>query len=127
MSAEQNPIMIPVFLAGILAYALAKEGCEVIGKVGTNLCNETKAFVEEGSKLGKNALKDLTLGSIENLVHGVEDGGTIFNAMVGGVEIAFQRCGKAIVGTIANNENEYISEEIAENISKSYQNIISEI
>ena len=127
MSSANNPVMAPAFGAAILACALAKEGCKVIGDLGITLCEETSAFLTQGSTLGANALKDLASGITGNMIHGVKDGATIFGAMVGGVEVMFQRCGQAIIGISATDEDECISADIAENISKRYAEILNEI
>jgi hypothetical protein len=127
MSSAYDPVLAVTFGAPILAYALVSEGCEVVGDLALSLSKETEAFLTRGSTLGKNALKDLSTGLTGNLIHGVKDGGTVFGAMVGGVEVIFQRCGQTIIGIYANDENECVSAEIAENISNRYADILNEI
>ncbi len=127
MSASNEPVFAVCFGAPILAYALVREGCEVVGELGLSLSKETSAFLTQGSTLGKVALKDLSTGLTGNLIHGTEDGGKIFGAMVGGVEVIFQRCGQSIIGVYANDDDECVSAEIAENISNRYAEILNEI
>ena len=96
-------------------------------KVSAEIGGEMFSFLNEGSSLSSNMVRDLAEGAKGELIHGVKEGGKLFSVMIEKTEITFERCGSAIIGRLQDDDQGVLSKEIGEKISSAYQNLLSQI
>ena len=109
----------------------AAKGLNMIRKEGTELSQqlgqETFGLLSGGSSMSSSMVSDLSQGAKGELVHGVKEGGKLFSMAVGKTELIFERCGAAIIGKFADEDQEAMDRELAKRIGDAYQTILKQV
>lgn len=103
--------------------AVRKEGVVV----SSQMSNETLDFLYSGATMSTSLINDLRQGAVGELMHGVKEGGRIFSGLVGKSEVVFERCGTAIIGKLADENQELIDRDVSRRIAEAYQTILNQI
>jgi hypothetical protein len=129
MSEEHAPLLPLAFCGYLLGASLnmAVESAIAGSKVSAEIGGEMFSFLNEGSSLSSDMVRDLAEGAKGELIHGVKEGGKLFSVMIEKTEITFERCGSAIIGRLQDDDQGVLSKEIGEKISSAYQNLLSQI